>query len=163
MKFLKSSELELNAAGYLVSKTSNKPVNHAAFVQQQRNAEYIVKLAEAIKDKTFKAGKVDNLEEIKASVRASIDNKNVKEYVAAPTKPTSKVNDELVQFALDFVNFDSKKLEVEKINKLMAEFDAIDGVETVGDYFSEGLVKLNSIYSIETILAAVKINADKLK
>ena len=163
MEFLKSNELELNAAGYLVSKTSKKPVNHAAFVQQQRKAEYIVKLAEAIKDKTFKVGKVDNLEEIKASVRASIDTKNVKEYVAAPEKPTSKVNDELVKFALDFVNFDSKKLEVEKINKLMAEFNAIDGVETVGDYFSEGLVKLNVIYSIETILAAVKINADKLK
>lgn len=163
MEFLKSSELELNPAGYLISASSKKPVNHPEFVRQQKNAEYIVKLAEAIKDKTFKVGKVDNLEEIKASVRASIDAKNVKAYVEAPTKPTSKVNDELVQFALDFVNFDSKKLEVEKINKIMAEFDAIDGVETVGDYFTEGLTKLNTIYSIETILAAVKINADKLK
>jgi len=163
MEFLKSSELGLNPAGYLISVSSKKPVNHTEFVRQQKSAEYIVKLAEAIKDKTFKVGKVDNLEEIKASVRASIDAKNVKEYVTAPSKPTSKVNDELVQFALDYVNFDSKKLEVETINKLMAEFDAIDGVETVGDYFTEGLVKFNNIYSIETILAAVKINADKLK
>lgn len=163
MEFLKSSEIELNAAGYLVSKTSKKPVNHVEFVKQQRSAEYIVKLAEAIKDKTFKAGKVDNLEEIKAAVRASIDAKNVKEYVTAPSKPTSKVNDELVQFALDFVNYDSKKLEVEQINKLMAEFETVDAIETVGDYFTEGLVKLNNIYNVGTILAAVKINADKLK
>lgn len=163
MEFLKSSELELNPAGYLISKISKKPVKHSEFVRQQKSAEYIVKLAEAIKDKTFKAGKVDNLEEIKASVRASIDAKNIKEYVAVPAKPTSKVNDELVQFALDFVNFDSKKLEVEQINRIMFEFDAIDGVEFVGDYFEEGLTKLSAIYSIETILAAVKINADKLK
>lgn len=163
MEFLKSDGIELNAAGYLVSKDSKKPVNHVEFVKQQRSAEYIVKLAEAIKDKTFKAGKVDNLDEIKAAVRASIDAKNVKTYVTAPSKPTSKVNDELVQFAMDFVNYDSKKLEAEQINKLMAEFETIDAVETVGDYFTEGLVKLNNIYDVNTILAAVKINADKLK
>ena len=163
MEFLKASELGLNPAGYLISKSSGKPVNHSRFVGQQKAAEYVVKLAEAIKDKTFKSEKLDNLCEIKAAVRAAIDAKDIKEYVATPSKPTSKVNDELVQFALDFVNFDSKKLEAAQINNMMAEFDAIEGVEAVGDYFEEGLTKLNAIYSIETILAAVKINADKLK
>ena len=163
MEFLKSTELELNAAGYLVSKTTNKPVNHDKFVAQQKAAEYVVKLAEAIKDKTFKCGKVDNLEEIKASVLAGINSKNIKEYVAVPAKPTSKANDELIQFALDFVKFEDTKADVENINKLMSEFDVIDAVETVGDYFSEGLVRLNNIYSIDVILASVKINAEKLK
>jgi len=163
MEFLKATELELNPAGYLISKATKKPVYHGEFVQQQKSAEYVVKLAEAIKDKTFKCEKIDNLEEIKASVLAGINAKNVKEYVKVPEKPTSKINDELVQFALDYVKFEDNKGEIEKINKLMNQFDIIDAIENVGDYFSEALVKLDAIYSVETILAAVKINAEKLK
>jgi hypothetical protein len=44
----------------------------------------------------------------------------------------------------------------------MNQFNKINDVEQVGDYFSEGLVKLNKIYTIEEILAAVKIQVEKL-
>lgn len=163
MEFLKLNDLELNPAKYLIAKKSQKPVTHAVFVTQQQSAHYIVSLADAIKGKTFKASKTDNLDAIKAEVRAAIDAKNTREYVAAPTKPVSKVNDELVQFALDYANFKTDESKAKELNKIMAEFDAIDGVESVGDYFSEGLIKLNKIYSTEEILAAVKATAEVLK
>lgn len=163
MEFLTSKDLVLNPAGYLINKTTKKPVDHKDFVSQQKSAEYIVKLADAIKDKNFKCGAVDNLEAIKAEVMVSINSKNVKEYVKTPSKPTSKANDELVKFAMDFVTYEDDKQEVEQINKLMNQFNAIEAIESVGDYFSEGLVKLNAIYTTAQILAAVKINADKLK
>jgi len=163
MEFLTSEKLQLNPAGYLVSKESGKPVNHDAFVAQQKAAEYVVKLSEAIKGKNFSAGKIDNLDEIKASVLDSINKANTKTYVNAPTKPTSKVQDELTELALAFVKYDEKKDEVKQINDMMAQFSAIDAIESVGDYFSEGLTKLNAIYSIEEILAAVTANVEKLK
>lgn len=162
MEFLTAKQLELNAAGYLISKESKKPVNHVDYVKQQQSAEYLVKFAEAIKDKNFTASKVDNLQEIKASVIAAINN-TAKSYVSAPSKPTSKVQDELVKYALDFVNYEDSKIETSKMNEIMNEFNKIDDVELVGDYFTEGVVKLNAIYSIKQILAAVKITADKLK
>lgn len=163
MEFLKLNDLELNPAKYLIAKKSQKPVTHAAFVAQQQSAHYIVSLASAIKGKTFKADKLDSLDAIKAEVRAAIDAKNTREYVAAPTKPVSKVNDEMVQFALDYAKFKTDESKAKELNKIMAEFDAIDGVESVGDYFSEGLVKLNKIYSTDEILAAVKATAEVLK
>ncbi len=163
MEFLKSKEITLNPAGYLVSKTTSKPVSHEAFVKQQKAAEFTIKLAEAIKDKTFTTAKIDNLSDIKAEVLAAINAKNVKEFVTSPTKPTSLANEELVKFALDFVKYDEDKSTVDKINSVMAEFDVIDAVESVGDYFSEGLTKLNKIYTIEEILAAVKVTVEKLK
>lgn len=163
MEFLKVSDLKLNPAGYLINKTTNKPVDHKDFVAQQRAAEYVVKLAAAISDKNFTPGKVDCLADIKAEVMASINAKNVKEYVAVPKEPTSKVVDELTKYALDFVSFEENKEEAAAVNKLMDSFSSIEAIESVGDYFSEGLVKLNAIYSIKEILAAVKINAEKMK
>ncbi len=163
MQFILAKDLTLNPAGYLINSTTNKPVTHSDFVSQQKSAHYIIKLAEAIKDKNFTCGKVDNLEEIKANVLASINAKNVKEYISTPPEPVSKANEELVKFALDFVTYKKDKSKAETINKLMAQFDSIEAVESVGDYFSEGLVKLNKIYSIDEILAAVKINTEKLK
>ena len=163
MEFLTLSQLELNKAKYLISKESKKPVTNAAFVAAQQAADYTVRLAEAIKGKKFTADKLDNLEAIKAELRAAIAAKAVKEHVSAPTKPVSKVNDEMVQFALDFANFKTEESKVAKLNEIMAEFDAIDDVESNGDYFSEGLVKLNKIYTTAEVLAAVKATAEVLK
>jgi len=161
MEFLKTKQLELNAANYLVSKESKKPVNHTAFVMQQRTAEYVVKLAAAIAGKTFKAGKLDDLEAIKQAVKASMSN-DTRSYVDAPKKPTSKVNDEMVEFALNFAKFEDEKGKVAEVNNFMQSFNAITDVESVGDYFNEGVVKLSKIYTVAEILAAVKTNIDVL-
>lgn len=161
MEFLTQKQLKLNSAGYLVSAESKKPVAHSEYVQQQKNAEYIVKLAAAIEGKTFKASKVDNLEAIKAEVRAAMSN-STQSYVDAPKKPTSKVNDEMVEFALNFAKFGEEEVQVKKINEFMQQFNCINDVETVGEYFSEGVVKLTKIYTIAEILEAVKANVKTL-
>lgn len=162
MQFLKLNEISLNPAGYLVSTETNKPVNHKEFAEQQKRAHYVCSLAIAIKDKNFKPCKVDNLDEIAKQVQADIDAKDVTNYVAAPEKPTSKVQEELVQFALDFASYGDKKEQTDKINTFMQTFNAINNTEQFGEYFSEGLVKLNKIYSISEILEAVKINVEKI-
>lgn len=162
MEFLKSNEINLNPAGYLVSTATNKPVIHKEFVEQQKRAEYVVKLADAIKNKNFKVQQVDNLDAIKEQVRKSIEENNVKNYISAPEKPISQVNEELVKFALDYASYGEKKNESTKINAFMQTFNSISSVEEVGDYFIEGLVKLNKIYTIGEILTAVQINIDKI-
>ena len=161
MEFLKSSELSQNAAGYLTSKATGKPVTHKEFVEQQQQAEYIVKLSEAIKDKNFTVNKIDSLESVKASVRAAIADTK-KQYVTNPAKPVSAVNEELIKFALDFNSYEDKKTVNAKINEFMQTFNTINDVETVGEYFSEGVVKLNKVYSVSEILEAVKANVAKL-
>jgi uncharacterized protein YoaH (UPF0181 family) len=162
MEFLKSSDLELNAAGYLVSKVSKLPVTLPEFVKQQKAAEYVVKLGAAIKGKTFKCEKLDNLDEVKSEVLKAIAAANTREYVATPEKPVSAVNDELVKFALDFNNFKDAETNAAKINRIMAEFDKIADVEQVGDYFSEGLSKLTKIYTVAEILAATQLADEKI-
>lgn len=160
MEFLKLSELSLNSANYLIGK-SGKPVNHLAFVEQQAKAHYVVSLAAATKGKVFKCGKLDDLDAIKAEVKAAIGN-TTRSYVEAPKKPTSKVNDEMVEFALNFAKFEDEKGKVEQINLFMQEFNAISDVESVGDYFSEGVVKVAKLYTIDEILKAVKANIEIL-
>jgi hypothetical protein len=155
MEFLKLESLELNPAGYLINKQTNKPVNHDAFVAQQEQAAFIIKLAEAIKDKNFNATKIDNFNDVKAQVLASMKAIKVKQYVSNPSKPVSSVNDELVKFALDFDKYQDELGTSEKINAFMNQFNVIDGVELVGDYFSEGVVKPAGLYNIGTILEAV--------
>lgn len=163
MEFLTSKEVSLNPAGYLVNTKTNKPVTHSAFVEQQRKAEYTIRLADAVKDKTFTAPKLDSIDAIRAEVMSAINSKSIKEYVAAPTKPVSKVNEELVDYALKFVAFEEDTKNAEKINKIMSEFDAMEAIESVGDYFSEGLVKLNKIYTVAEVLSAVQALEAKFK
>jgi hypothetical protein len=162
MEFLTNQNLSLNKAGYLVSTESKKPVTHVEFVNQQKAAHYLVTLSNAIKDKTFVVGKADSYDAIKAEVLRSINEATVVQYATAPAEPTSALLDELVKYATDFDSYHDTKVSVSKINEFMNQFNKINDVEQVGDYFSEGLVKLNKIYTIEEILAAVKIQVEKL-
>lgn len=162
MEFLKSSQLELNPAGYLISTETKKPVYLGSFIQQQLSAEYIIRMAEAVKGKTFVAGKLDNLDAIRNQVKNEMFAQQTKNYVATPKQPQSKLNDELVEYALNFAKFQESVDATSKINTFMNQFNKIDDVEQVGDYFEEGLVKLTKIYTIKEILAAVKTNIDIL-
>jgi hypothetical protein len=162
MELLKLNEVKINAAGYLVASKSEKPVNHLAFVAQQRAAEYTAKLAAAIKDANFKKGKVDSLVDIKAAVYQAINDAQEIVYVEAPKAPTNKIVDELEKYALDFVNHLDATSNVSEINAMMNQFNTIKAIETVGDYFSEGLVRLTKIYTTKEILAAITITVEKL-
>ena len=155
MEFLKASELQLNAAGYLISSKTEKPVTYESFISQQLKANYVVKLAEAVKGKIFKSSEVSSLNTIKSEVIKSIHSDNIVKYVDSPDKPVSTTNDEMVKYALDFVEYENSKSNINKINEFMQQFNCINDVETIGEYFQEGLIKLSKIYTIEEIKSAI--------
>ena len=161
MEFLEAKDLGLNKAGYLISKTTSKPVNHTEFVKAQQAAEYIVKLAAAISGKTFTCGKLDDLDAIKASVRAAINNTN-QTYGTAPSKPVGDLTSKLADEAMAFIEFDSKKSKFTQINNFMQAFNSVKAIEECGDYFQESTVKLANIYTISQIQAAVEATIEVL-
>jgi hypothetical protein len=156
MEFLKSNELELNAAGYLVSTVSKKPVTHSQFVEQQKNAEFIIHLSVAIQGKKFNSVKPDSLEAIMDEVRAKLNATEVVQHVTLPEVPKRKITDQLKNEALDFITHLEDTESAKEVNNAMMAFNKIYDVEKAGEYFTEGLVKLNKIYTIAEILAAVK-------
>lgn len=161
--FLKLEQLELNPAGYLVTAKDEKPVTHPEFVKQQELAHFTVKLAEAVKGKNFKTNKVDSLDAIMTEVRNSISASTKVSYISSPTKPTSSVNEEMVNFALNFAKYEDEKVNAEKLNEVMQQFNKINDVDQIGDFFQDGLVKLAKVYTIAEIQAAVVSYAESTK
>ena len=152
-QFLKLSDLTLNPANYLTGNKS-MPVSNDAFVAAQNKAHFIVSLSKAIVGKNFKHGKVDNLDAIIKQVMSDINNTN-QSYGTAPVKPTGTLTSQLADEAMAFDKFKDAEGEFKKVNTVMQEFNPIQNVESVGDYFGEGVVKLNGLYDIATIQAAV--------
>ena len=58
MEFLKLVDVKLNAAGYLVSTQTDKPVNNEAFVRAQNEAHLFVSIANECKGRVFKSSEV---------------------------------------------------------------------------------------------------------
>jgi hypothetical protein len=162
MEFLKAKELKLNEAGYLVSAVTGKPINNNSYYKQQKAAEYVVKLAEKIKDKNFKQVNVDCLDQVKKELTEELSTRQSYVYVNQPSEPKSKVFDDLVNYALKFSSFEDEKLKTNQINENMNEFNTIYDVENVGEYFNQEIVKLNKIYTIKEILNAVTEISNKV-
>lgn len=154
--FLKLADVKLNAANYLVTVNGDKPVYHTAFVVQQEEAAVVVLTAEAIKGKTFKASKVDSLSAIMSEVRRNLNATSAVSYITIPTKPVGDLTSKLADEAMAFVNFDKSKAKAEELNSAMQAFNAINAIETTGDYFYENLVKLTKIYTIAEVKAAME-------
>ncbi len=162
--FLKAESVKLNPAGYLVTNNKEeKPVNHPAFVVEQERAHYMVMLAAAIKGKNFKSTDVDNFAAIEKAVYDAINSEKVESYVAVPTKPNMELTNKLADEALAFINHGQDVSKANDINKVMNQFNTVKAIETVGDYFTEGLVKLKAIYTIAEIQAAVEATIDLIK
>lgn len=159
--FLKQGEVCLVNGGYL-STEGKAPVTNNEFVAAQKAAEYVVAFAAAAKGKNFTPCKVDSLEELKASVAASLSKTNIVEYVKGPKeveRPTHKL---LENEAMAFINFGKESSKVEKVNKFLARFDIINEFQTHGLFFDQGIVKLNKIYTMEEVIAAVTETIDLL-
>jgi len=161
--FLKSNNVKLNAAGYLVtSDKAEKPVTHPAFVAEQEAAHYMVMLAKAIEGKTFKVANADDFAAIEAAVLKSINEAKVEEYVKAPAKPAMEITNKLTAEAEAFINHGQDVSKANQINAVMNQFNTIKSIEEVGDYFTEGLVKLKAIYTIAEIQSAVEARISKI-
>lgn len=161
--FLKSQNVKLNAAGYLVTNDkTEKPVTHPAFVAEQEAAHYMVMLAKAIEGKTFKVANADDFAAIETAVLKSINEAKVEVYASVPAKPAMEITDKLASEALAFINHGQDVSKTQAVNAVMNQFNTVNAIEKVGDYFNEGLVKLKAIYTIAEIQAAVEARISKI-
>ena len=151
--FVKAGELSLKNGGYLLN-SKDEPVFNENFIAVQKHAEWVVTFAEKAKGKDF-VGKVpDSIESVKEEVRKALSSKGV-EYVKAPKKVKQDLTEKLQEEALAFIKYQGESSKTEKINKFLQQFNIIQEFEEFGLYFEEDICKLNKIYTIEEIVAAV--------
>lgn len=152
--FVKKEELTLVNGGYVVTGKNETPVYNEQFITVQKHAEWVVTFAEKAKGKDF-VGKVpDSIESVKEEVRKALSSKGV-EYVKAPKKVKQDLTEKLQEEALAFIKYQGESSKTEKINKFLQQFNIIQEFEEFGLYFEEDVCKLNKIYTIEEIVAAV--------
>ena len=152
--FVKKEELTLVNGGYVVTGKNETPVYNEQFITVQKHAEWVVTFAEKEKGKDF-VGKVpDSIESVKEEVRKALSSKGV-EYVKAPKKVKQDLTEKLQEEALAFIKYQGESSKTEKINKFLQQFNIIQEFEEFGLYFEEDICKLNKIYTIEEIVAAV--------
>ena len=159
MQFLKSKDLSLNEGNYLVN-LEGAPITNTQFVEEQVKAHFLVTLANKCEGKVFKIEKAACfkalLEETDKEVKATTSTV----YFEKSAEPKSKVLDELTKVALAFSLTATSNNRVEKLNKLLQEYNCINKVENFGMYFIEGVVELTKIYSIADIKAAAEVIID---
>ena len=160
MEFLKLVDVKLNEAGYLVSVKTDKPVNNEAFVRAQNEAHLFVSIANECKGKKFKAAEVSVFASIVDKVKKSLSEEAVYEYETAPKKPDLSIADKIAAEGVAFAEFEGKQSKASKVNKLLAQFEAIRKTEQVGEYFVEGVVNLKKLYSIDDLVTAARIIVD---
>lgn len=156
MEFVKKGELKIKGNGYLVNK-KEEPVSHAGFVAAQEKAHYLVKLSKAVEGKNFEGKKADSFEAIVTEVVNAIKNESTVKYAADVKEPNMKLRDQLAEEALNWVKFEEDKDLNDKINSAMQQFNVIKDFEEFGLFFSKDIVKIPAIYTIDQILAAVKV------
>lgn len=155
MLFLKKTDLSLKNGGYLTTG-KDKPVTHEAFVEQQVRAHYLVTLANKVKNANFKQVEVDSFTSILKEVKEELAN-STHVYVNSPKAPVRKITNSLTNETLAWVKFQEGVGTSERINTMMQEFNTLNEFEEFGLYFTEGIVKLNGIYSVAQVLKAVTI------
>lgn len=162
-KFLKSSEIALTS-GYVSVKDATEvtPVSHPGFIIAQKHAEYIVTFAALAKGKDFKGKAADSLSDLEAAVKAELATKD-RSYVDKPKKIVKKLSQQLADEAMAFMSFEKDTTKVEKINAFLQQFNVLAEFEEFGLFFDEEIVKLNKIYEMKEIVAAVESTIDLLK
>lgn len=160
-KFFKSGDLKVLSNGYLVDGDNNPWMNEE-FVKAQQQAEIIIKFAEACKGKNFKQVAIDNPAAIWKQVLEEVSNKNLTSYLDTPIKPNMELTNKLQTEAMSWMNFHDESTKTADINAYMQRFNVINDFENVGIFFTEGVVKISKIYTIEEIKAALVSNIDHI-
>lgn len=154
MKFLKQSEVKLENGGYLVDVKKN-PIFNKDFIIAQQSAHYIINFARLAKTKNFTETKVDTLEELKAEVTRVLKDKTVK-FVEAKNPEIGELNLKLRVEAMNFMEARDNAEKAEKVNAFLQQFTILKEFEEFGLFFTEDVVKLDKIYSIDEIVKAVE-------
>ena len=152
--FVKNGELALINGGYLVTGKAQTPVCSLEFVAVQKHAEWVVTFAEKAKGKDFVGKTADSLASVKAEVAKALAKSDVK-YVTPPTEVKGDLTAKLREEAMAFINFNQESSKADKINKFLQQFNVVQEFEEFGLYFEENICKLNKVYTIKEIVAAV--------
>jgi hypothetical protein len=153
-QFIKKEGLQLLNGGYLSNKEGN-PVFNQAFVDAQRNAEYVITFAAKAKGKDFVGKQADSLDALKKEVLEALGANKKTVFIKKPEAVKRPTHDKLQSEALEFIKFQEKSNDVEKINNFLQQFEVINEFEEFGLFFEEDIVKLNKIYTMKEIIAAV--------
>lgn len=155
MKFLKNNELELVNGGYLVSTEGQTPVNHDEFVTLQKEAHYLVSLADKVRATDFEVKEAITFDSVVREVTEKLnDEKRV--YVEKATAQATPTLDALQKEALAWLVNKKDEGKTEKLNRIMQKFNVIAEFTEFDLYFStDKIVKLQALYSLEEILEAV--------
>lgn len=155
--FLEATEVAV-VKGYL-SKVDESgkvvPVYNKAFVDAQKQAEWVVLFAEKIKGKDFVGKAPDDVESIKRKVTNLVNKKENVKYVESPKAKKGKLHKQLAEETLKWFKDTENSKKTAKINQFLQRFNAIKEFEEIGLFFEDNIVKLNKIYTIEEIVTAV--------
>lgn len=151
--FVKKGELQLVNGGYLANKEGDA-VSNAAFVQVQKSAEYVITFAKLAKKKDFVGKTADTLIDLQQEVAKELSKKETV-FVTGPTKPEGELTAKLTLEAMSFITFKTDVTKTEKINKFLQSFEVLKEFEEFGLFFTEDVVKLNEIYTLEDVVDAV--------
>jgi hypothetical protein len=91
-----------------------------------------------------------------------LSEKETIEFVKGPKKVKRPTTEALKEEALAFLNFETEKDNTEKINKFLQQFSIINEFETFGLFFNPKISKLNKIYTMKEVVAAVSSMIDNL-
>jgi TPP-dependent trihydroxycyclohexane-1,2-dione (THcHDO) dehydratase len=159
--FLKKADLQLINGGYLSTKDGS-PVYNQSFVDAQRHAEFIVTYATMAKGKDFKGKKADSIEDLRKEVMDIVNKNKAVCFVAKPDTIKRPTSDKLAAEAMAFINFQESSSKVDKINSFLQQFKVLQEFEDFGLFFENEIVKLNKIYTLQEVIAAVTETIDLL-
>lgn len=155
MKFLKNNELELVNGGYLVATEGQVPVNHKEFVQLQKEAHYLVNLANTVRSTNFEVKEAITFDDVVKQVTLKLNDEK-RTYVTVPEAEKTPTLDKLQKEALAWLSNVDGERKAEKLNRILQKFNILAEFEEFGLYFStDKIVKLQALYTLEQIVEAV--------
>lgn len=159
--FVKKEELGLINGGYVVKIADETPIFNEAFIATQKHAEWVVTFAEKAKGKDFIGKKADSIDDVMNETSKALADKKI-QYVTPPEAVKNTLTDKLQAEALAFINHGKETSKVDKINLFLQQFNTIQEFEEFGLYFEKDICKLNKIYTMKEIIAAVTSVIDLL-
>jgi len=160
-KFLKQGEVVLINGGYLSNKNS-EPICNAEFVEAQQRIEFLDKFIQEAKKHDFEGKQAENFDNFRSNFIIDFSQTKDVSFINIPTKPKSKLQDELLAETLKFVNFEHEKELAKRINYHLQRFIIIKEFEEFGLFFTNDIVKLNKIYTLEEIIKIISENVELL-
>jgi hypothetical protein len=155
MKFLKNGELELKNGGYLVAGKEETPVNHEEFVQLQKEAHYLVNLANSVRATNFEVKEAITFDDVVKQVTLKLNDEK-RTYVNVPEAEKTPTLDKLQKEALAWLGNKDGERKAEKLNRILQKFNILAEFSEFGLYFStDKIVKLQALYSLEQVVEAV--------